>query len=452
MKVANYLSLVTTGLSLLVATAMGETSVPAAGQQLVKRLATTAITGQKGAVLFANGKPTSCEVALVSNLIGYVAANCLSYSADGTVDMSQNYQVMLSDGTTTSLGMFGVYSATAHFKYDPTTFANNVALLKFNSGGTRQWKNYIGANRADWTSKFYVSRGVANTGGSAMPAWQPAQAVVEAGDVTSQCAAASPLFASNMNDLLCTTQVITTSSSCALPYSTIYGVRDPNLAVAGLYSHSVIIGDSLCKYTQIYNYYTLLTSYLEWGGNVAKSTIYLFVADVNYVNNNNPNFSMVVPSGKPSGLVVGGDLSGNSPKPIPTPTPTSSSTTSTTTSTNTSTTTSTSSSTSPSSSPTGTSTNSGQNTEKKGINIGIILLIVGLVLLVIAIIAYLLYRRYKKRKEQNQGDLMSMNGDGNNGHQDFIRMSRGSNMAAHNGQGHLNVPINVPYERKGYEY
>ncbi|KAJ2062489.1 hypothetical protein GGI17_002381 [Coemansia sp. S146] len=427
---------------------MGETSVPAAGQQLVKRLATTAITGQKGAILFANGKPTSCEVALVSNLIGYVAANCLSYSADGSVDMSQNYQVMLSDGTTTSLGMFGVHSATAHFKYDPTSFANNVALLKFNAGGTRQWKNYIGANRADWTSKFYVSRGVANTGGSAMPAWQPAQAVVEAGDVTSQCANASPLFASNMNDLLCTTQVITTSSSCALPYSTIYGVRDPNLAVAGLYSHSVIIGDSLCKYTQIYNYYTLLSSYLEWGGNVAKSTIYLFVADSNYVNNNNPNFSMAVPNGKPSGLVVGGDLSGNTPKP--TPTPTSSSTTSSPTSSSTTTST-TSSSTSPSSSPTGT-TNSGQNTEKKGINIGIILLIVGLVLLVIAIVAYLLYRRYKKRKEQNQRNFMDMNDDPDVGEQNFNRDSRGSNMVANNGQGHLNVPMNMPYERKGYGY
>ncbi|KAJ2836714.1 hypothetical protein FBU31_001298, partial [Coemansia sp. 'formosensis'] len=77
MKVANYLSLVATGLSLLVATVMGDTDVPAAGQQrkLVKRLATTAITGQKGAILFSNGKPTFCEVALVSNLYGYVAAN-----------------------------------------------------------------------------------------------------------------------------------------------------------------------------------------------------------------------------------------------------------------------------------------------------------------------------------------------------------------------------------------
>ncbi|KAJ1811689.1 hypothetical protein LPJ60_006701, partial [Coemansia sp. RSA 2675] len=317
MKVANYLSLLATGLSLFVANAMAETDEPAAGQQsrLLKRLETSAITKQKGAILFANGKPTSCEVALNSNLMGYVAANCLSYMPDGSADMSKKYQVMVSDGTTTSLGMFDVSSATPHFKYDPATFANNLAFLKFNTGATRLWKNYIGANRADWTSKFFVSRGVNN--GSPMPAWNPAQAVVESGDITAQCASASPLFASNTNDFVCTSQVVTTSSACALPYSSMYGVRDPDLAVAALYSHSVIIGDGLCKYTQIYNYYTLLSSYLEWGGNVAKATIYLYVADGKYVNNNNPNYSMVTPSGKPTGLVVGGDLSGNSPKPSP---------------------------------------------------------------------------------------------------------------------------------------
>ncbi|KAJ2347130.1 hypothetical protein GGH91_001955, partial [Coemansia sp. RSA 2671] len=78
---------------------MAETDEPAAGQQsrLLKRLETSAITKQKGAILFANGKPTSCEVALNSNLMGYVAANCLSYMPDGSVDMSKKYQVMVSD-------------------------------------------------------------------------------------------------------------------------------------------------------------------------------------------------------------------------------------------------------------------------------------------------------------------------------------------------------------------
>ncbi|KAJ1672227.1 hypothetical protein GGF38_000190 [Coemansia sp. RSA 25] len=471
MKVANYLSLVATGLSLLVATAMGETTTTtnpanAAGQHVqrryVKRLATSAISGQRGAILFANGKPTSCEVALISNLLGYVSANCLSYNAaNGSVDMTPNYQVMLSDGTTTSLGMFSVHSATPHFKYDPTTFANNVALLKFNSGGTREWKNYIGANRADWTSKFFVSRAVTNSPGSPMGSWLPAQAVAESGDVTAQCAAASTLFASNVNDLLCTSQVASSSSSssaggatCALPFSSVYGVRDPDLAVAALYSHSVVVGDSLCKYTQIYNYYTLLSNYLEWGGNVAKSTIYLYVADFKYTNNNNPNYSMVVPSGKPSvtGVVVGGDLSGNSPKPTPSVTSTSSSTTPTSSSSpsSSSTTTTTTSSSSATSSSSSDKTTSEQNSEKKGMNIGIILLIVGIILLIVAILAFLLYRRYKKRKEKNNANFMDMNSDIGVGGQNFNRMSQGSQRTAYNGNNHLNVPINMQDEHKNY--
>ncbi|KAJ2742220.1 hypothetical protein GGI20_004643 [Coemansia sp. BCRC 34301] len=461
MKVANYLSLVAAGLSLLVTNAMGETttSANAAGQhvqrRLVKRLATSAITGQRGAILFANGKPTSCEVALISNLFGYVSANCLSYNkADGSVDMTPNYQVMLSDGTTTSLGMFSVYSATPHFKYDPTTFANNVALLKFNKGGVREWKNYIGANRSDWTSKFFVSRAVTNTPGSPMGTWLPTQAVVESSDVTAQCSAASSLYASNINDFLCTSQVANSASSsssggatCALPYSTVYGVRDPDLAVAGLYSHSVIVGDSLCKYTQIFNYYTLLSNYLEWGGNVAKSTIYLYVTDLKYTNNNNPNYSMVVPTDKPSvtGVMVGGDLSGNSPKPKPTESPSTSptTTTSTTTSTTSSTTTSTTTSTN-SSGP----TTSEQNGEKKGINIGIILLIVGIVLLIIAVIAYLLYRRHKKRKEKGSANFIDIDNDASLGAQDRNRFSQGSNLTARNGFERLNTAINTHSEQK----
>ncbi|KAJ2891270.1 hypothetical protein IWW38_003696 [Coemansia aciculifera] len=345
--------------------------------------------------------------------------------------------------------MFSVYSATAHFKYDPTTFANNVALLKFNQGGTRQWKNYIGANPSDWTSKFFVSRSVTGSQGGSMPAWQPTQDVVVGPDVSAQCAAASVLFANNPNDLVCTSQVVTSAAGgnpgCALPYSSVYGVHDPDLAIAGLYSHSVIVGSSLCKYTQIYNYYTLLSNYLEWGGDVAKSTVYLYVADLTYVNNNNPNYSMVVPSGQPSvsGIVVGGDLSGNSPKPTPSSSSSSSSSSPTSTST-------TSTFTSTSDTSSSDTSASGQNSGKQGMNIGIILLIVGLILLVIAIIAFLLYRRYKKRKEQQQPrdflDVNSNYGDGNLNPDYLDRKDNGSVI----GDSNLYAQINTDGRFNGY--
>ncbi|KAJ2003917.1 hypothetical protein GGI04_002613 [Coemansia thaxteri] len=444
MKVARYLSFLATGLSLLVATATGvSANGDAAGQQgkLVKRLATSAITGQKGAILLKNGNPTSCEVALISNLLGYVAANCLQYSSDGSVDMSPNYQVMISNGTTLSMGMFSVYSATAHFKYDPATYANNIALIKFNAGAPRQFKNYIAANRNDWSTTFFVSRAVTN---GTQHAWIPTQVATPGNDVTGQCANASPLFASNMNDLICTSQTTVSTStnggSCALPYSSIYGIHDPDLAIAGLYSHSVIVGESLCKYTQIYHYYILLSNYLEWGGDVAKSTIYLYVADMTYVNNNNPNYSMVISGGSSSigSIVVGGDLSGNSPNPT---LPTSSATPTSTTSQPTATTTKASSS--ATATNTSSASSSGQNSTSGGMNIGIILLIIGIILLILAIIAYLLYRRYKKRREQRQMDLMEMNSDYGRGAQDFIRASYGTDKSAFNGGKHLNTRINL---------
>ncbi|KAJ2722683.1 hypothetical protein GGI07_003146 [Coemansia sp. Benny D115] len=289
------------------------TNALAAGQpSFVKRLETSRVNDMKGAILYKGDKPTTCEVALVSNLVGFVSANCLDYM-DGTTSLNAQttYQVLASSGNTTTMGKYKVDSVVPHPDYNPTTFANNIALLKFNSGATLQTKNYIAANRAEWSSEFFVRRGVV---ANSADAWAAPQVVTKSGDSTSGCGSASTLFSSNINDFVCTEQVEVTNNngqSCAMPYGSVYGVHDPDLAIAGLYSHSVIVGsESLCGYKQIFNYYTILSNYLEWGGNTAQATIYLYVTDENYVNNMRSGYKMAEPSGSPSvqGKVVGGDL------------------------------------------------------------------------------------------------------------------------------------------------
>ncbi|KAJ2844174.1 hypothetical protein J3B02_005046, partial [Coemansia erecta] len=428
----------------------------AAGQHsFIKRLDTARALDMKGAILFKDTTATTCEVALVSNLIGYVSANCLDFEKDTTtLNNSTSYSVMLSDSGTTTLGKYNVDTITVHPKYDPKTFANNLALLQFNSGNPLQFKNYIAANEGDWLSTMYVRRGVVT---SAPNTWSVPQVANGTQGAPDKCAQVSALYEANTNDLMCTEQILVSDQEgkkCAAPFGSIYGVHDPDLAIAGLYSHSVIVGgDNLCNYGQVYSFYTLLSNYLEWGGNTAQSTMYLFVANQNYLNNVVSGYSMKVPTEAPavSGLVVGGDLStitilGTVPADSEsssatiesarsTPAPTSSTSASSTPS-------SSSSSAEESSSSEGgldkTDSNSAQETENKGkkSNIVTIVIIVLAILAVLAIIAYLWWRRRRNQKKKQNVNMIDI--DSNN-YDDGAQIDRPSFIGGTGGHLHNEI-------------
>ncbi|KAJ2786660.1 hypothetical protein GGI15_001334 [Coemansia interrupta] len=415
MKVFTYLSLALSGALMFAGNAS------AAGQHRhVKRLETSAVSGQHGAILFSGDKATTCEVALVSNLIGYVAANCLQLTPGTKEPVNPSgYSVMISDGSTTNVGKYNVDFIKVHPSYDPTSFANNIALIKFNSGNPLTFKNYIGANRVDWLSEFYVQRGVID---NAPNSFAKPQVVVNSGDVSSKCAAVSTLYGANLNDFMCTEQILMSTENgknCAAPYSSVYGVRDPDLAIAGLYSHSVVVGgDSLCNYSQVYNFYTLLSNYLEWGGNTAQSTMYLYVADNNYINNDRSSYSMVIPTVAPviNGTIIGGDLTlitvigtiavdGSQTTSASSALPSSTVAASSTQLPASSSSEEPSSSASSESSPSTTATAQEQKESGKS-NTAKIGIIVAVVLILLAIIAYFLWRRWRNKKKRAQNTNM----------------------------------------------
>ncbi|KAJ1721588.1 hypothetical protein LPJ53_003899 [Coemansia erecta] len=419
MKVFTYLSLALSGALMFAGNAS------AAGQhRYVKRLETSAISGQHGAVLFSGDTATTCEVALVSNLIGYVAANCLQLTP-GTNEPTNpsGYSVMISDGSTANVGKYNVDFIKVHPSYDPASFANNIALIKFNSGNPLTFKNYIAANRVDWLSEFYVQRGVVSNAPNSFA--QP-QVVVNSGDVSSKCSAVSTLYGANLNDFLCTEQILVSTDNgknCAAPYSSVYGVRDPDLAIAGLYSHSVIVGgDSMCNYNQVYNFYTLLSNYLEWGGNTAQSTMYLYVADNNYINNDRSSYSMVIPTVAPvvNGTIIGGDLTlitvigtiavdgsqtTSASSVMPSSTAAASSSEQPASSSSEASSEAPSSSASSETSPSTTATAQEQKESGKS-NTAKIGIIVAVVLIILAIIAFFLWRRWRNKKKRAQNTNM----------------------------------------------
>ncbi|KAJ2267909.1 hypothetical protein GGH14_005919, partial [Coemansia sp. RSA 370] len=248
-----------------------------------------------------------------------------------------------------------------------------------------EWKNYIAANPNDWKSEFYVKRTISGS------SWAMPQVQESTGAAPADCANASPIYAANTKDFLCTDKFTTATQdgkTCASPFGTVYGVADPDLAVAAIYSHSVVIGDSLCSSTKVYSYYTVLSNFLEWGGAVAGSTIYLYTPDMNYKNNDNPNYVMNDPSGDAtiSGLQIGGDLNNQQgeqvgpssiEKPSSTTIPTMSSVPITE---------------QPSQSPEAV-----EEEPKKKSNLTTIIIIIAAVLLLLPIIGYLLWRKFKRR-------------------------------------------------------
>ncbi|KAJ2078603.1 hypothetical protein H4R24_004354 [Coemansia sp. RSA 988] len=409
MKTLKVLSHIGVGISMLAIAA-------AAGQHtFVKRLEHSRVNDLRGGILAKNGVPTTCEVAVTSDQVAFVAAACLSFKDNlNEVDRSTPYEVWITGGGTNSVSKYSVSEPISHPDYNPETYANNVAVLKLsgNRGSGGKFVNYIAANPKEWESKFYSRRSVSSNG-----AFDSPQIIDSTGSAPSECSKASTIYAANTDDFLCISETAT-NVSCPIPYTSVYGVHDPDLAIAALYSHSVVVGNDLCGSSAVYSYYTILSNYLEWGGAVTGSTIYLYTANMSYQNNNDPNYHMNDPSGTASisGMLIGGNLNENSDNQeimsyppvggvstgIPMPTMVSNGITPPMSSTSTESTEDTS-----------------EDDSKKKKNISTILIIVALVLIALAIIAYLLYRRFKKRKAPANEMTQYNNNDYSLGAQSF---------------------------------
>ncbi|KAI7823422.1 hypothetical protein BX661DRAFT_186567 [Kickxella alabastrina] len=206
----------------------------------VKRNSTNDLQGFKGAILLKNGEQTTCEIALMRSTYGAVSASCLDYTDDNdqSVDTSTNYEVAISAGLVGTYGTFKVAKLTPHPHYDPSSYANNIAVIQFDNGGRGDFINFIASWRPDWKTLYYVRRtmfDVAKAGWNT-PVTTVYNSTVDSGD----CARASDVFASNQNSFFCN-QLSTPSiynSTCAVPYGSIYGEVSPNLAIAALHSHS----------------------------------------------------------------------------------------------------------------------------------------------------------------------------------------------------------------------
>ncbi|KAJ2727060.1 hypothetical protein GGI07_000178 [Coemansia sp. Benny D115] len=211
-----------------------------------------------GGVLFKNGKQTTCEVGLISSKAGYIAASCFDFSGS-SINRSTKYEVYIDDGSGSSnpsIYTINPLDITIHPNYNPNTYENNISVVQFNKQAQSTYTGYIVTNVFSIAKSSYVRR----TYDTKNKKWN---LPIYTGMVpnSNECVERSGLMAKNSGNMACVSigTMSIYQSSCTVPYGTLYAAGNNMVALAGIYSYSVVEKDSMCRGgSRWYNYYTLL--------------------------------------------------------------------------------------------------------------------------------------------------------------------------------------------------
>ncbi|KAJ1828355.1 hypothetical protein LPJ56_001160, partial [Coemansia sp. RSA 2599] len=270
------------------------------------------LLGINGAILSKDGVATSCEIALIGSSAGFVSANCFEQKGSS----SAKYEVLFYDAKNDSKPIsypLDMTDVRFHPGYDAATLEYNIAVIKFNKGASDDYTSYISGPYFEIEHSSYVLRSVDEETGK----WRiPNNVEFQRED--QDCPSWSGIYAKNDRVLLCTSLVQSpddTETRCPNPYSAIYSMTNGKIGIVGLYSHSVIFGNSTCgESVKWLSYYTYLFRYAGFAVGILDRTIYSFdfggeysttTSDTNmFIENKPADINM---SGK---TLIGGDIFG----------------------------------------------------------------------------------------------------------------------------------------------
>ncbi|ORX73333.1 hypothetical protein DL89DRAFT_255433 [Linderina pennispora] len=214
---------------------------------LVKRETTVAqINKFHGGVLLIDGKQTSCELALLSNRQAFVSASCINLDKRSEVDDITRYQAALdAGGSPPNKEIVNIDKIVVNPQYQKDNYVSNLAIVFFNSQSKEKWTTPSSRNGT-------------------------AQQSQTAAKIDEGCEEASVQYASNRDDLWCSTATIPSpvNGTCAVPYGVVYGLVKSDIAFTALYSHSAVYGNNSCGSATSFHYYIVLANFLEWANTV----------------------------------------------------------------------------------------------------------------------------------------------------------------------------------------
>ncbi|KAJ2910787.1 hypothetical protein GGI21_000504 [Coemansia aciculifera] len=243
----------------------------------VRAVSSADISTFRGATLVKNGQPTSCEFGLIDNQSAFLAANCLDF-VNGQVNQATKYEIYFDQAKGQPPGRATLINdkIQVHSLYNPTSFANNIAVVQFNFPDQGSWINYISVDSLEWTSLVNVRRQLLNPSTNS---WGAPIVQTQSANNPSSCFTASALFTSNVRDMVCSVLSLSSpvSSKCTAPYGTLYGVSKKSMAVSALYSHSVVYANDLCSGGNTFHYFTMLSNYTRFASAVLGRQVYEYI-------------------------------------------------------------------------------------------------------------------------------------------------------------------------------
>ncbi|KAJ2318126.1 hypothetical protein H4S02_001161 [Coemansia sp. RSA 2611] len=113
----------------------------------------------KGGILVRDGKRTSCELGVVDSQSAIVSALCMGFTASDETLSDVKFEAYLDAGGDGEYATYSVEKITVHPHYNSTTFANDIAIISYNSGGDVKWQNPIAPVYGyKWDSVAFVRR------------------------------------------------------------------------------------------------------------------------------------------------------------------------------------------------------------------------------------------------------------------------------------------------------
>ncbi|KAI8323413.1 hypothetical protein GQ54DRAFT_322880 [Martensiomyces pterosporus] len=265
------------------------------------------IRSSVGALLFKDDMQTSCEVVPIDTSSGFVSANCLDF-ANGKVSTGTEYRVYIDNNKITPQNQYTVEKIHIHPSYDSNSFANNIAVLEYNTQADRSWTNVFSQDRSSWQNISFIRRSIRDT---TKPWWfNPALQTHK--DVGEDACGDSGLFRANPAALVCGRWMVSSiyNKTCSMPYSSVTAYTGGNLAIAALYSHTATRGSDMCTDTPQYSYYTVLVNYFAFARSVLDRTPGTLVKRDGTAVDSTLGFKMNVTGidNSPGVAVYGGDL------------------------------------------------------------------------------------------------------------------------------------------------
>ncbi|KAJ2083959.1 hypothetical protein H4R24_000402 [Coemansia sp. RSA 988] len=253
------------------------------------------LSNYRGALFVVASAQTSCEMALIDSCSGFVAASCLTFKSDGKADNNIDYRVAIDGMGNEKSTVNSVTMVDVHPNYNPSTYANNIAVLHWGDPKEVSWHQEIGQDRSSWDNTLYTRRTMSSVNDAS---WStPSVLKLSGSDPVNGCSSASNLYNSNKDWFLCIAQTTKSiaNSNCQTPYGMAWGAYESDsVAVAAIYSHSVIYdGNELCGNTgNQYHYYTMLQPYVDWSSEMTGRKTKTYASDSSYSYDGSSAFKM----------------------------------------------------------------------------------------------------------------------------------------------------------------